>query len=82
MVGSASGSIVAMLLGAKNPAPWGGWIVLPVVTGRLGYITGTAVGVAVTVLLVNFLKKPIAERTNLQAGHDEKSDEVKIEIQE
>jgi fructose-specific phosphotransferase system IIC component len=82
MVGSASGSVVAMLLGAENPAPWGGWIVLPVVTGRAGYIIGTAVGVAVTVLLVNFLKKPIAEKTDLKAGHDEKNNELKIEIQE
>lgn len=62
MVGSSCGSVVSMLMGAKNPAPWGGWIVLPVASGRAAYIVGTCVGVIVTALLVNTLKKPVTEK--------------------
>ena len=40
-------------------APWGGWIVLPVVEGKIGYIIGTVAGALVTALIVNALK-PIA----------------------
>ena len=59
MVGSAVGSVTAMLLGAGNPAPWGGWIVLPVSTGGFGYVIATLVGVAVTALMVNALKRTV-----------------------
>lgn len=61
IAGSAAGSVTAMLLGAGNPAPWGGWIVLPVASGKFGYIIATLVGVAVTAILVNVLKKPAKE---------------------
>lgn len=30
MIGSAIGAAIVMVLGAGNPAPWGGWIVAPV----------------------------------------------------
>lgn len=59
MVGSAVGSVTAMLLGAGNPAPWGGWIVLPVAQGALGYIIATLLGITVTALMVNTLKKTV-----------------------
>lgn len=61
MIGGAAGSVTALLLGAANHAPWGGWIVLPVVDGRFSYIIATLVGVVVTALVVNLLKKPVQE---------------------
>ena len=42
-----------------NHAPWGGWIVLPVVEGKMGYILGTVLGALTTALIVNLLKKPV-----------------------
>ncbi|NLZ53390.1 MAG: PTS fructose transporter subunit EIIC [Thermoanaerobacteraceae bacterium] len=61
MVGSAAGSVTAMLLSVGNNAPWGGWIVLPDVQNIPGYIISTIVGVVVTALMVNILKKPIEQ---------------------
>jgi len=77
MIGSACGSVTAMLLGAGNPAPWGGWIVLPVASGKLSYIIGTLVGVSVTALIVNTLKKPVNE----QIKNTAKSDHKEIELE-
>lgn len=79
MVGSACGSVTAMVLGAANPAPWGGWIVLPVASGKISYIVGTLVGVVVTALIVNTLKKPITVKTQ---GEDKaKNDDKEIELE-
>lgn len=61
VVGSACGAVTSLLLGAGNPAPWGGLIVLPVANGKLAYIIATLVGVFVTAFTVNLLKKPIKE---------------------
>lgn len=61
MVGGAAGSVTSLLLNAKNHAPWGGWIVLPVVTNIFGYIIATVVGVVITALLVVTLKKTVVE---------------------
>lgn len=76
ITGSAAGAVTAMILGAGNPAPWGGWIVLPVASGKFGYIIATLVGVAVTALLVNILKKPVRE----VAGNDNNDAGEEIEL--
>ncbi|MDD2843306.1 MAG: PTS fructose transporter subunit IIC [Tolumonas sp.] len=55
-VGSAVGSVMAMLSGVADHAPHGGPIVLPVIDNRLMYLVSIAVGVVVTALLINFLK--------------------------
>ena len=78
MVGSACGSVTAMLLGAGNPAPWGGWIVLPVASGKFGYIIGTAVGVVVTALIVNTLKKTVKEETKKSSSADNEGIELEF----
>lgn len=65
MVGGAVGSITSLLFNAANNAPWGGWIVLPVVENIFGYIIATVLGVVVTALMVNILKKPISEQSSL-----------------
>ncbi|MBC8059847.1 MAG: PTS fructose transporter subunit EIIC [Clostridiaceae bacterium] len=77
MVGSAAGSVVSMILGAGNPAPWGGWIVLPVSTNAFAYIIATLVGVAVTAVMVNILKKPYVEKAKEQYSTS-KEDEIEI----
>ncbi|MDK2878737.1 MAG: fructose-like system or or component [Thermoanaerobacteraceae bacterium] len=71
MVGSAAGAITAMLLNVGNNAPWGGWIVLPVVKNIPGYIISTLVGIAITAFMVNALKKPIEQKNE--------DEELKIE---
>ncbi|QIB27624.1 PTS fructose transporter subunit EIIC [Caloranaerobacter azorensis] len=78
MIGGAAGSATAFLLGAANHAPWGGWIVLPVVEGRISYIIATLIGVIVTALVVNILKKPVQQ--NIEEGSDD-FDELEIDFE-
>jgi fructose-specific PTS system IIC-like component len=77
MTGSAVGSVLAMLLGAQNPAPWGGWIVLPVARGALSYMIATLAGVAVTALMVNLLKSK-AKETESDMAVGGSSEEVEL----
>ncbi len=77
--GSSVGAAIALLLGAGNPAPWGGWIVLPVATGKMGYIIGTLVGVAITALMVNALKKPVQEKVANNTAHNEEELELEFD---
>lgn len=80
IAGSAAGSVTAMMLGAGNPAPWGGWIVLPVSTNMLSYVIATLVGVAVTAIVVNILKKPIVEKVE-NSSNDSSSDEIDLDFE-
>lgn len=41
IAGGIVGNVIGFLFQVLNHAPWGGWIVLPVVDGKLGYILGT-----------------------------------------
>ncbi len=66
MIGSAIGAAIVMVLGAGNPAPWGGWIVAPVAQNPLVYILGTLIGSVITAGIVIVLKKPVIEE-NLQS---------------
>lgn len=79
MVGSAVGSLIAMVFGAGNPAPWGGWIVLPVAQGKFVYIIATLVGVTVTALMVNMLKKTVVENNKREVISDNEEIEIDFE---
>ncbi|SJZ35913.1 PTS system, fructose-specific IIC-like component [Pilibacter termitis] len=61
IAGGAVGASLAMLLGAGNPAPWGGWIVLPVAVNPFMYVIATLGGVAVTTGMVVLLKSKVEE---------------------
>ncbi|MFZ5968107.1 MAG: PTS fructose transporter subunit IIC [Bacillota bacterium] len=61
MIGSAVGAVVAAIGKVGDHAPHGGPIVLPVVDNRLMFIVAVLIGVAVTAVLVNMLKKPVDE---------------------
>ena len=61
VVGGMVGNIVGFMFNVINHAPWGGWIVLPVVDGKIGYVIGTIAGAVTTALIVNLLKKPVTE---------------------
>jgi len=65
VVGGMVGNIVGFTLQVINHAPWGGWIVLPVVEGKIGYIAGTIAGALTTALIVNILKKPVVEQDDI-----------------
>ena len=56
VLGGIAGNMLAFQMEVFNSAPWGGWIVLPVVDGKLWYITATLFGSLVTALCVNLLK--------------------------
>jgi fructose-specific phosphotransferase system IIC component len=61
MVGSACAGAIGMLFKTVDHAPHGGLIVLPVVDNRIGYIISIAVGITVTALMVNLLKKAVPQ---------------------
>ncbi len=62
MLGSAVGSVIAMMGGVGDHAPHGGPIVLPVVDNRLAYIAAIVVGSLVVAFVINALKKMSASK--------------------
>ncbi|SJZ38356.1 PTS system IIA component, Fru family (TC 4.A.2)/PTS system IIB component, Fru family (TC 4.A.2)/PTS system IIC component, Fru family (TC 4.A.2) [Cetobacterium ceti] len=66
VAGGIVGNIAGFLMNCINHAPWGGWIVLPVVENKIGYIIGTILGALTTALIVNFLKKEAIEMEDLK----------------
>ena len=61
VAGGIVGNVTGFMMHSINHAPWGGWIVLPVVEGKMGYILGTILGALTTALVVNLLKKPVTD---------------------
>lgn len=59
MVGSAVGAVIAAIGKVGDHAPHGGPIVLPVIDNRIMFVIAVLIGITVTALLVNFLKKPV-----------------------
>ena len=57
VLGGITGNTLAFQLGVLNHAPWGGWIVLPVVDGRISYVVATLCGALVTATILNLLKQ-------------------------
>ncbi|MGF1690825.1 fructose-specific PTS transporter subunit EIIC [Photobacterium kagoshimensis] len=64
VAGGIVGNITGFMFHVLNHAPWGGWIVLPVVDGKFGYIVGTLVGALTTAFIVIALKKNVVEDDN------------------
>jgi len=62
MFGSAIGAAVAAIYAVGDHAPHGGPIVLPVVDNPIMFIVAILVGVIITALTVNFLKKPVDQK--------------------
>ncbi|MEZ8059722.1 fructose-specific PTS transporter subunit EIIC [Vibrio splendidus] len=71
VAGGIVGNVVGFMFHVVNHAPWGGWIVLPVVDGKIGYIVGTLAGALTTAAIVILLKKNVVEdesRSNQFSG--------------
>lgn len=62
VAGGVIGNITGFLFQVANHAPWGGWIVLPIVDGKLGYVMGTILGSITTAVIVIALKKNVIEQ--------------------
>jgi len=74
VAGGIVGNVIGFLMNVINHAPWGGWIVLPVVEGKMGYIIGTLAGALTTAIIVNILKKPVAEKEAEASSADDDVD--------
>ncbi|GAB2652161.1 fructose-specific PTS transporter subunit EIIC [Vibrio panuliri] len=61
VAGGIVGNIIGFMFHVLNHAPWGGWIVLPVVDGKLGYILGTLAGALTTAVITIALKRNVTE---------------------
>ena len=68
VLGGITGNIIAFYAGVLNNAPWGGWIVLPVVEGRVWYVVATLAGMLVTAISVNMLKPSRSDLQSLTPG--------------
>ena len=66
VLGGIAGNMMAFELEVLNHAPWGGWIVLPVVDGRVAYIIATITGMLVTAIALNLLKAGHYQTTDQQ----------------
>ncbi|ANW24452.1 PTS fructose transporter subunit IIA [Vibrio coralliilyticus] len=67
VAGGVVGNVVGFMFHVTNHAPWGGWIVLPVVDGKIGYIVGTVAGSLTTAMIVIALKKHVVDGESLIA---------------
>ncbi|QIQ20448.1 PTS fructose transporter subunit EIIC [Zophobihabitans entericus] len=76
MLGAACGAVVAAVFGAECYAGWGGLIVLPVVTGKLGYVAAILVGSAVTAVSIVLLKQFTRSKKS-----EKQADEQEVEIE-
>lgn len=56
MLGSSVAAILSLWFGVTNAAPWGGFIVLPVIAHHLGYIAAVIAGTLTTAVSVKLLK--------------------------
>ena len=61
IAGGMVGNVIGFSFNVINHAPWGGWIVLPVVDGVIGYILGTVFGALTTAIIVISLKKNVVQ---------------------
>lgn len=61
MVGSSIGAAIAAIGKVGDHAPHGGPIVLPVVDNKIMFIVAVLIGITVTALMVNALKKSVIE---------------------
>ncbi|MCL9781242.1 PTS fructose transporter subunit EIIC [Vibrio sp. S4M6] len=66
VAGGIVGNVTGFMFNVVNHAPWGGWIVLPVVDGKIGYIVGTIAGSLTTAIIVALLKKNVEEEETEQ----------------
>lgn len=76
MVGGGLGAVIAMMFGAGNPAPWGGFIVALIVTNPLVYVLAICIGAIVGAILMGILKKETKE----QVQREDNEIELDIEI--
>lgn len=78
MIGSSVGAGVAAIGKVADHAPHGGPIVLPVVDNKLMFTISILIGVAVTVLIVNLLKKEVVEDAD---EVDKDNDELVVDFE-
>lgn len=81
MVGAAAGCTSAAIFGVTNMAAWGGLIVLPVITGKIGFVISIAIGATVTAVMVNALKKVKVEETH-EASEKSAKDEIELSFED
>ncbi len=74
VTGSAIGGAIAAVSGVGDHAPHGGPIVLPVVDNRLMFIVAVVVGVLVSALMVNMLKKEVTDEVPEVEGEEDELD--------
>ncbi len=79
MIGGGVAGAVAMALGAGNPAPWGGLIVMPIGTNPLGYFIATFVGAFVGAIIMGILFQKKTEEAFDEAGDEDELLDIELE---
>lgn len=78
VAGGIVGNVIGFMMNVINHAPWGGWIVLPVVDGKIGYIVGTIAGALTTAIIVNLLKKPVTEEDETEFQSEQTTETIQV----
>jgi fructose-specific PTS system IIC-like component len=81
MIGTAASATTAFLLGVETMVAWGGLIVLPVVQGVISWLISLLVGIVVTTLIVNTIKKPICDTDSEDIEEGEVCEELEISFE-
>lgn len=81
VAGGIVGNVVAFSMGVLNHAPWGGWIVLPVVEGKMGYMLATVLGALTTALTVNFLKSRNKDEVSEKEQAAKENGDINVDIE-
>ena len=78
MVGGGLGAVISMMFGAGNPAPWGGFIVAPIVSNPLIYIAAICIGSIVGAIMMGLLKKDAKESVIIESSDDDFDLDIEI----
>lgn len=74
MLGSSIAAVLTYMFGVQVPAPHGGFLVLPVVTGKIQWVASILIGALVGGVILGLIQKSsVAKKEKQAAGQVEKS---------
>lgn len=76
MVGSSIAAILTYVMGVQVPAPHGGFLVLPVVTGALQWVAAILAGSLIGAVIYGFYKKKSYNKAQLRGEESDNNEQI------
>lgn len=76
MLGSSIAAVLTYMFGVEVPAPHGGFLVLPVVNGKLQWVAAILIGSVVGGVVLGWIQKRRIENNALTADHPAETEEI------